>query len=75
MNLVNVQHFSTAQPAASSSGSDAPMPFHEVHPASNRMLAAIGPALLAGEVKNDIRFRDAADQSLSGRVIDNWQTL
>lgn len=52
-----------------------PMPFHEVHPASNRMLAASGPALLAGEVKNDIRFRDAADQSLSGRVIDDWQTL
>src|SRR5690348_16124979 len=44
-------------------------------PGCNSMVAAVRPALLPGEVKNDIRFRDAADQAMQGRVVDNWQTL
>jgi hypothetical protein len=36
--------------------------FHEVYPASTAWSQLSGRLWLAGEVKNNIRFRDAADQ-------------
>jgi hypothetical protein len=39
-------------------------PFSRSAPSFNSTVAAVRPALLVGELKNDIRFRDAVDQPL-----------